>query len=332
MNIAFFEVSRPQEVYLASQLKEHNLRFFSSPLRESELAPLSDTDILSVFISSRIGEKELQVLANLRYITTRSTGADHIDIESCAQHGIALSNVPHYGENTVAEHTFALILSLSRNIHRAFLRTEKGDFTMVGLEGFDLRGKVLGVVGTGRIGVHVIKIAQGFGMHVVAFDAHPNQMLSEVMGFYYTSLPELLSTSDIVSLHLPLTSQTVHIIDRDALSSMKKEALLINTARGGLVDTRALVEALEKEEIAGAGLDVIEGEEILREEDVLLRSEDPPSQWPPQALALIEREDVMLSPHIGFYSREAVQRILSETVKNIKAFANGEVRNEVTSQ
>ncbi len=332
MNIAFFEVTRPQEVYLSSQLKGYNLRFYPDPLRESELDSLSDIEVLSVFISSSIGEKELERLPRLRYITTRSTGTDHVDVERCKKRGIAVSNVPHYGENTVAEHTFALILSLSRNIHRAFLRTEKGDFTIAGLEGFDLRGKILGVVGTGRIGVHVIKIAQGFGMLVAAFDAHPNHILSEVMGFSYTSFPELLSISDIVSLHLPLTPQTVHIIDRDALSKMKKEALLINTARGGLVDTVALVEALENGKIAGAGLDVIEGEEILREEDVLLRDEDPPDTWPPQARALIEREDVMLSPHIGFYSREAVKRILSETAKNIKAFVDGEVRNEVASQ
>jgi len=210
-------------------------------------------------------------------------------------------------------------------VHQAYVRAQRGDFSVEGLRGFDLYGKTLGVVGTGSIGLHVIRIARGFGMRVLAYDVRPNPLFADVLGFTYTDLDVLLQESDIVTLHVPLTPQTYHLINREALCKMKRGAILINTARGAVVDTEALLWALEEGILGGAGLDVIEGEEFVKEERALLASSSASEAWRHvvQARLLLRRENVVFTPHIAFNSREALQRILDTTLMNLKHFLDG---------
>jgi D-lactate dehydrogenase len=308
-------------------------RFVPEPFTEDAWRPASGAEILSVFIYSTVTAKLLRRLPRLRFIATRSTGFDHIDLAACRKRRIVVSNVPSYGENTVAEHTFALILALSRNIHKAYVKTIKGDFSLEGLQGFDLKGKTLGVVGGGHIGLHVIKMAKGFGMEVLVHDVRKNVFLSEVLDFRYVPMETLLRRSDIVSLHVPHVPSTHHLMNRQAFKVMKRGSLLINTARGGLVDTVALVWALDQGIVGGAGLDVLEGEELVKEERQLL-SKDFPKEKLAMALRnhiLLHRENVVITPHIAFDSREALHRILETTVGNIAGFLGGTPVNVVSS-
>jgi len=239
--------------------------------------------------------------------------------------------VPYYGENTVAEHTFALILALSRNVHKAYVRTLKQDYSIEGLKGFDLKGKTLGIVGAGNIGMHVIRIAKSFSMHVLAYDSKPDNFLAEVLHFKYASLPEVLANSDIISLHVPDNENTHHLINKDSIKKIKKGAILINTSRGGIVDTQALIEALDKKILAGVGLDVLEGEELIKEEKQLL-SDPKKAEYFGQIMRdheLLNKDNVVFTPHIAFYSQEALERILDTTVENINNFISGNPQNLV---
>jgi D-lactate dehydrogenase len=334
MNVVFFEVAPWERRFLARALKAEGLtpRFATEPLSEETLRLASGARILSIFIYSRLTAALLKRLPHVQLVATRSTGFDHIDLRACRQRRVSVANVPSYGENTVAEHTFALILSLSRNVHKAYVKTIKGDFSLTGLQGFDLKGKTLGVVGSGHIGMHVIKMAKGFGMDILACDVRKDLFLSEVLDFRYVPLEVLLRRSDIVSLHLPDAPSTHHIMNRRTFGVMKRGALLINTARGGLVDTDALVWALDEGIVGGAGLDVLEGEELVKEERQLL-SKDFPKEKLATALKnhiLLHRENVVITPHIAFDSREALQRIVETTVTNITSFLSGSPTNLVS--
>ena len=333
MKIAFFEVEDWEEEYLKKKLSGHVLQFSNVKLNLKNAPQIKDFDAISVFIYSKIDEKVIREIPNLKLITTRSTGFDHIDLESCKKQGIIVCNVPSYGENTVAEHTFALILSLSRNMCKACVRRFEQDFSINGLEGFDLKGKTIGVIGTGQIGLHVIRIAKGFGMNIVAYDVHQNKLLSEVLEFEYVSLEKLLAISDVITLHVPYIKATHHLMNKDTFKLVKKGAILINTARGSIVDTEALIEALDNKVLAGAGLDVFEGEEVIKEEKQLLY--DPKNL---EALAslvkdhiLLSKDNVVFTPHIAFYSKEALERILETTVENIAAFVSMKPQNVVQS-
>jgi D-lactate dehydrogenase len=285
-----------------------------------------------VFINSKIDATVLNCLPQLKLIATRSTGFDHINQKDCADRGIRISNVPYYGENTVAEHAFALILALSRNVHKSYLRTLRNDFSIDGLKGFDLNGKTLGVIGTGRIGMHMIRIAKGFGMHVVATDVCHDVFLSEILHFTYVDMGQLLAQSDIISLHSPYNKSTHHLINEETIHKMKPGVLLINTARGGLVDNNALIRGLDQKIIAGAGLDVMEGEELIREEKQLLRHTEKSSAKLEELLKnhlLLSQDNVVFTPHIAFYSQEALERILNSTMESIESFRQGTLVNEV---
>lgn len=324
LRIKIFEIPPNEEAYLRqSALAAHDLFFHSEPLKLANLSLAKDTEVLSVFIYSRIGKAELEQMPQLKLIATRSTGFDHIDLAACGERNVTVTNVPFYGENTVAEHTFGLILSLSRNIHKAYVRTIRGDFSLDGLMGFDLKGKTIGIVGAGRIGLHVILMAKGFGMNVLAYDVRQDHFLAEVLDFTYAPLEELLAQADVISLHAPYNARTHHLVNRDTLKLAKRGAILINTSRGGLVDTAALVWALDEGILAGAGLDVLEGEDLIKEEKQLLASNEPAEK-----LRLLlsnhilrNRENVVITPHSAFNSREALNRILDTTVANILAFA-----------
>jgi D-lactate dehydrogenase len=327
----FFDLEGWEEPLLQDALPQVELRCSPGRLEPATVEAAADAEIVSVFIHSVVSAEVIAALPRLRLIAARSTGFDHVALGVCRERGIAVANVPYYGENTVAEHTFALILALSRNLHRAYVRTARGDYSLAGLRGFDLQGKTLGVVGAGSIGLHVIRIARGFGMEVVASDLRQTRLLAEVLGFRYVELDELLATSDVISLHLPYSPAVHHLLDRDRLAKVKRGALLINTARGPLVDTEALLWALDEEILAGAGLDVFEGEDVMEREEALLTLDGAEEQLRAamRVHLLQRRENVVLTPHIAFNSHEAVRRILDTTVENIAAFLAGAPRNLV---
>jgi D-lactate dehydrogenase len=266
----------------------------------------------------------------LRLIATRSTGIDHIDRDYCEEHRILVSNVPTYGENTVAEHVFALLLTISHNTFHAIDRTRKGDFSLQGLRGFDLAGKTIGVIGTGNIGQHVIRIAKGFGMHVIACDVKPREDLAGELGFTYRPLEELLADADVVTLHVPGTDETRHMISHEQFQKMKNGVVLINTARGCVVNVQALMQAFADGKVSAAGLDVLPEEPTVREEAELLRSLFRKRHNLETLLAdhvLLRLRNAYITPHSAFCTQEAVQRILDVTVENIEAFERGEPQN-----
>jgi D-lactate dehydrogenase len=290
-----------------------------------------DFDIVSIFIYSKLIGELLSKLDRVRLVATRSTGFDHIDLEECKKRGILVCYVPTYSENTVAEHTFALILSLSRMIHDSYERTRQGDFTCQGIQGFDLSGKVLGVLGTGRIGSKVIEIAKGFRIEVIAYDKYPNIKMSEELRFQCTDVTTLLQKSDIVTLHLPLNEETYHFLNKDRIDIMKKGAIIINTARGGLIDTKVLTEALVKGHLSGAGLDVLEEETLIREEAQLLLDNVPRERLATMLRThiLLRLKNVIITPHCAFNSKESLQRLVNTTIENINSFIAGKPQNLV---
>ena len=326
MNIAFFEIQDWEREVLQKELKGHYLQFYEKPLTLDNVERVKNCEIISVFIYSKIGTEILSKLPNVKLITTRSMGLDHIDLKTCNRRKILVCNAPHYGDNSVAEHTFGLILSISRNIHKAYVRTIKKDYTVEGLKGFDIKGKTLGVLGTGRIGMTVVKIARAFDMNVLAVDAHPDKKMSKKLGFEYTDLNNLLRKSDIISIHFPYTPENHHLIDIHAFQKMKKGAILINTARGAIVDTTSMLYALKTGQLASVGLDVLEGEELIKEEKELLHEPLKLNMQKMQQVIidheLLENENVVFTPHIAFYSQEAVMRIIETTIENICAFIN----------
>ncbi|HVO33421.1 MAG TPA: hydroxyacid dehydrogenase [Elusimicrobiota bacterium] len=328
--VAFFEAADWESEQL-KKTKSFQAVWFREELTPRTAALAAPFDAVSIFIYSQLSADALKKLPKLKMIATRSTGFDHIHLPTCRKRGITVSNVPFYGENTVAEHTFALILSLSRNIHRAYVRTIRGDFSLEGLRGFDLQGKTIGVIGAGHIGLHVIKMARGFGMRALAFDVRRNPFMAEVLGFEYASLDEILAQADVLSLHAPYSEKTRHLIGLHNIRRIKKGALLINTSRGGLVQTDALIKALDEGIIAGAGLDVLEGEDLVKEDRQLLSEHFPLDRL--QTLLknhiLLHRDNVVITPHIAFYSQEALQRILDTTVANLQGFFKGNPLNVV---
>ena len=320
MRIAFFETKTWEQDYLSKRLKDFELAFY-----DTHKNVLDDkAEILCVFIGLKIDAKVLGSFPNLKYICTRSTGFDHIDLEICAKKNILVSNIPTYGENTVAEFTFALLLALSRKIYPSIKRVkEEALFNCEALQGVDLMGKTLGVIGTGHIGAYVVKIANGFGMHVIAFDPFPKAELAKQYNFDYVNMDELLSQSDIVTLHVPYTHETHHLLNKENFKKMKTGAMLINTARGGLVETEGLVWALKTGVLSGAAMDVLEEEGFIKEEADLLVSGHQNEQQLKILLAdhvLMNMPNVIITPHNAFNSKEAITRILDTTVSNIYSF------------
>lgn len=323
MKIVFFEAQPWEEDFLRQRLEGHELVFYREPLKAEHASSLADCDALSVFIYSKVDAEVLSQAPELKLVNTRSTGFDHIDVDVCKARGIVVTNVPHYGENTIAEYTFALLLSLMRHIHLAHERTKQRDFSFHDLEGSDLHGKILGVIGAGNIGLHVIKIARGFGMHVLAYDVRQNVFLASTLGFEYVSLEKLLAESDIITLHAPALPETYHLLNHERFEKLKRGSVIVNTARGDLIDTAALVAALDAGIVRGAALDVLEGEKALKG-----TNGDEKSLKELHA-CLLENPRVLLTPHMGFYSREALQRILLTTVQTLAAFTQSQFVNVV---
>lgn len=334
-NIAFLEIEQWQKEYIKKELAREkaveSLDFYEKDLESLELPWLEKYEVVSPFIYSQFTRAIFERLPHLRLLATRSTGFDHIDLQAAKKRKVKVANVPTYGANTVAEHTFALILSLSRKLPQSVARTKKGDFDLAGLRGFDLKGKIIGVVGTGNIGSHVVRIAHGFGMDIVAYDPHPKSLLIKKYKVQYRDLDTLLNCSDIITLHVPLVPHTRHLINKTNIKKVKKGAYIINTARGGLIDTEALLAGLTSGTVAGAGLDVLEEEENIKEEIQLLKKEvlKETLQTVVQDHILLKMDNVIVTPHNAFNSQEALQRILDTTIDNILAFIQGKPVNLV---
>lgn len=327
IKIAFFEITPWEKTVVKRFLKgNYVLEFHKEKLSEENASLIKDADVVSVFIYSKVTEAVMEKAKKLQLITTRSTGFNHINLKAAQKRNISVCNVPYYGENTVAEHTFALILALSRNLHKAYSRTIVGNFSIDGLRGFDLKGKTIGIVGAGSIGVHVIKMAQGFGMKVIAYDAKKNHILEEMLDFTYVTLEELLSRSDIISMHCPYNEHTRYMINMQNIGLIKKGALFINTARSGLIEPSALYHAIDSGIFSGAGLDVFEGEELMNEENQMLSKNVSIEHL--EAIMkrniLLRRENVIITPHMAFDSVEAIERILETTANNITQYYKGE--------
>lgn len=330
--IAFFELEGWEKDYLKRKLRKHKLLFIEGALTDKNISQAADADILSVFIYSRIGEKELTRLPKVKLIATRSTGFDHVNVADCRKRGITVCNVPSYGSETVAEYAVALMLSLVKKIPQSMERTRHGEFTTTGLRAFDLEKKVLGIVGLGKIGQHVAKMARSFGMKVIACSPHTDEATAKKFHCKLVSLDELLAKSDIISLHAPQTQETRHMINTESIAKMKKGVILVNTARGGLVDARALLSALDSGQIAAAGLDVLEEECNVKEERQVLSPEFAGECDLKAVLAnhiLLNKPNVIITPHNAFNSSEALQRILDTTRGNIDAFVEGKAENTV---
>jgi D-lactate dehydrogenase len=272
MKIAVFEVEEWERHAFDALGAAHEIEYVDALLTQENVQRYADAEVISPFIYSTLTGDVLRHLSRLKLIATRSTGYDHIDLGYCRANGITICNVPVYGDNTVAEHVFALLLAISHKLVEAVDRTRRGDFSLQGLRGFDLRGKTLGVIGTGSIGQCVIEIAKGFRMDVVASDVRPDAALAARLGFRYADLDELLATADIVTLHVPSNEKTRNLLSHAEFAKMKDGVVLINTARGDIVDIRALAKAIGEGKVAAAGLDVLPEESAVREEAELLYS------------------------------------------------------------
>lgn len=283
-----------------------------------------EVEALSVFVHTRVNQEMLLSLPRLRVVVTRSTGFDHIDLDACKARGIAVYNAPAYGSRSVAEHAFALLFAIARNILPASERTRSGNFDITGLCGTELADKAFGVVGTGRIGQQAAQIARGLGMRVLAYDPFPATAFASANGVEYQPLDTLLGNSDIVSLHCPASAENRHLINAERLARMKAGAMLINTARGDLIDSVALLAAVESGQLAGAGLDVIENEDCLH---CAPCAADGAALKAGRALAAHPR--VVLTPHIAFNTREAVQRLWQTSLDNLIGGFAGAAQNRV---
>ncbi len=283
------------------------------PLRTADeiVAAAGGADVLCMRDQfGKVSREVLERLPDLKLVVTRSVGYDHLDLAEARRRGVAVCNVPDYGAHMIAEHAFALLLAVARHVVTGHNRyTQERLFSDRGLQGIELYAKCLGVVGTGRIGLHTIRIARGFGMEVLAYDVAPNRDAAQTLGVRYVSLEELLAQSDAVSLHVVLNETTHHLLNAERLAQMKPGAILVNTSRGGVVDTQALTSALRSGRLGGAGLDVLEDERDTYHD--------------------LSGLNLVVTPHVGWYTDGAVRRILQVTLQNIAAFMRGQATNRL---
>ena len=295
---------------------EHEWNFFE-PRLSPQTAPLAaGHQAVCAFVNDDLGRQTLDILARggTKFIAMRCAGFDRVDLDGARELGLGVGRVPAYSPHAVAEHAVALLQTLNRQTHQARARIENNNFALEGLLGFDLYGKTFGVVGTGKIGMCMIRIALGFGCRVLCCDPFPPAEL-ESLDAHLVELPELLAHSDIVSLHCPLLPQTLHLINSQTLSTMKRGAFLINTSRGALVDTRAAIEALESGQLGALGLDVYENESALFFED---RSTE--ARADELFARLISFPNVLVTGHQAFFTREALDNIAQTTLANLNGW------------
>jgi len=332
MEIAFFG-TQPYDRTSFDAVREHygfGMTYHRSHLDAANAVLAQGADAVCIFVNDVADAETIGRLAaqGVRLISLRCAGFNNVDLRAAARCGIPVVRVPAYSPHAVAEHAVALMLALNRKIHRAYWRTRDGNFSLHGLLGFDLCGKTAGIVGTGRIARALIRILSGFGMRIVAYDLFPDDRYASEAGISYLTLEELYACADIVSLHCPLTDRTRYLIDDEAIARMKPGVMIVNTGRGRLIRTEALIEGLKSKKVGAAGLDVYEEEAAYFYEDTSDRimSDDVLAR-------LLSFNNVIVTSHQGFFTREALDNIAHTTLRNIREFAEGRpLTNEVCAE
>lgn len=331
MKVAVFSVQPYDRIFLeqANRSFEHELVYYEPRLTPDTVELANSFDAVCVFVHDCINEETIRKLAekNVRLIVLRCAGFNNVDLKAASRHGVAVARVPAYSPNAVAEHTVGLILSLNRKYHRAYARVREGNFSLNGLLGFELRDQTIGIIGLGRIGLEVARSLGSFGSRLLAYDPAPSQAARSA-SLEMESLENLLKQSDIVTLHCPLTTETHHIIDGGALEIMKKGVMLINTSRGGLIDTVAVIRALKDGKLGSLGLDVYEEEEGLFfndlsgaviQDDVFAR--------------LLTFPNVLITAHQAYFTDRAMHEIAKTTLSNISIFERtGSCENRIDGE
>ncbi|MGD9638022.1 MAG: 2-hydroxyacid dehydrogenase [Alphaproteobacteria bacterium] len=326
--IAFFDTKPYDKESFLELNKDYNFEFafFENKLRPETISLVDGADVVCAFVNDTLSSEVIDGLANrgVKIVALRCAGYNNVDFKA-AYNKIHVVRVPAYSPYAVAEHAVALMLALNRKIHKAFNKTRESNFTLFGLMGFDMHQKTAGVIGTGKIGKTLIGILKGFGMNVLASDAFPDTESAQKMGYEYVSLDEIYAKSDIISLNCPLTKETTHLINSDTISKMKNGVMIINTGRGKLIDTNALIEGLKSRKIGAAGLDVYE------EESDYFFSDFSNDVLDDDKLArLLSFGNAIVTAHQAFFTKEAIYEIAKTTLDNIKFFfENEELPNEI---
>ena len=318
--IAFFG-AKPYDIASFDKVNEkynYDIRYYKGHLNPNNVVVTQDADAVCIFVNDTADATVIDAMVNngVKLLALRCAGFNNVDMKA-AKGKLPVVRVPAYSPYAVAEYSLALMLSLNRKIHRAYWRTRDGNFSLNGLMGFDMHGKTIGIIGTGKIAKILIRLLKGFGMRILAYDLYPDMKFAEEEGISYVSLDELYRESDIISLHCPLTDQTKYMIDKDSIDKMKKGVMIINTGRGQLINTNDLIEGLKEKKIAAAGLDVYEEEgeyfyedksDRIIDDDVLAR--------------LLSFNNVIVTSHQAFFTREALANIAATTLENIRDFKN----------
>lgn len=316
--IAFFG-AKPYDIASFDKVNEkynYDIRYYKGHLNPNNVVLTQDTDAVCIFVNDTADAAVIDVMVNngVKLLALRCAGFNNVDLKA-AKGKLPVVRVPAYSPYAVAEYSLALMLSLNRKIHRAYWRTRDGNFSLNGLIGFDMHGKTIGIIGTGKIAKILIRLLKGFGMRILAYDLYPDMKFAEEEGISYVTLDELYRESDIISLHCPLTDQTKYMIDKDSIDKMKKGVMIINTGRGQLINTNDLIEGLKEKKIAAAGLDVYEEEgeyfyedksDKIIDDDVLAR--------------LLSFNNVIVTSHQAFFTKEALYNIAETTLQNIDDF------------
>ncbi len=327
MTISFYAAQPYDKTYFDRFNTRYEIRYLETRLNEQTAGLSAGSEVVCLFVNDQATAGIIRQLAEqgVKLIALRSAGFNNVDLKAAKAANIPVVRVPAYSPHAIAEHAVALILTLDRKTHKAYNRVRDGNFSLERLTGFDLFGKTVGVVGTGKIGAVFCQIMLGFGCNVRAFDVVENESLQK-SGVVYTALPELLAASDIVSLHCPLNPVTRHLINAESLRTMKPGAMLINTGRGGLIDSSAVVAALESKQLSYLGIDVYEQEENLFAQD--LSDTIIPDEL---ILRLMSFPNVLITAHQGYLTEEALTEIARVTLENIDSFVQGiALKNQVT--
>jgi len=329
--VAFFDTKPYDSASFDSINKDYHfdIRYFKGHLNRNNVVLTQGMDAVCIFVNDTADQEVIDAMVEngVKILALRCAGFNNVDLKA-AEGKLAVVHVPAYSPHAVAEYTLALMLSLNRKIHRAYWRTREGNFSLNGLMGFDMHGKTVGIIGTGKIAKILIHILNGFGMRIYAYDIYPDEEFAREEGITYTTLDELYKESDIISLHCPLTDQTRYMINEESIGKMKDGVMLINTGRGQLIQTHELIDALKNKKISAAGLDVYEEEgdyfyedtsDTIIDDDVLAR--------------LLSFNNVIVTSHQAFFTKEAMHNIAETTLQNIKDFMEGRpLVNEVTIQ
>lgn len=323
MKVPFYDAKPYDRPFFVKHGEEHGIeyQFHEFRLSAETAASAAGSEAICAFVNDTLDRACLEHLAasGVRLVALRCAGFNQVDLKAAAELGIRIVRVPAYSPHAVAEHTVALLLTLNRKIHRAYNRVREHNFSLNGLVGFDLHGRTAGLIGTGKIGKHTARILKGFGMEVLVYDVYPDEEWATEEGTTYVPLGELLARADVVSLHTPLTPGTHYLINERTLAAMKDGAYLINTSRGALIDTSALIESLKQKKLGGVALDVYEIEEGVFFEDLshdVLQDDD--------LARLLGFPNVLVTSHQGFLTEEALSEIARVTTENLARLAKGE--------